>query len=174
MWSLTTTTNRSERATFISSWWPTCKLHGWRRWRPFKGLSEISNERRFICGEASLRKWMWTGGLHRNTSKTSENKWKNRLGPSRQHRFRSKLDDFLNLFYKLCRNCDRIITSAAFENLIAACIVIQLLLLMMVTWPSRRPSQSSSTRGLAASRIRCTGDLSESDPHSFSYALAML
>lgn len=39
-----------------------------------------------------------------------------RLGPSRQHRF-------------------RIITSAAFENLIMACIVIQLCLLMMVWQP---------------------------------------
>ena len=41
---------------------------------------------------------------------------RNRLGPSRSTDF-------------------RIITSAAFENLIAACIVIQLLLLMMVAWP---------------------------------------
>eukprot|EP00913_Durusdinium_trenchii_P023005 g21600.t1 len=50
-----------------------------------------------------------------------------RLGPSRQHRFRRETMRVVL--------CCMIITSAAFENLIMACIVIQLCLLMMVWQP---------------------------------------
>ena len=56
-----------------------------------------------------------------------------RLGPSRQHRFRTcpSFDASARARLLECSTVARIITSSAFENFIMACILMQLCILMM-------------------------------------------